>query len=107
MYIVSLAVDAEPVATIARQLTVPQWYMPEPDISEFPDLQAQIDASLAAPRGDEQVTEIKKLNGMLTEQAWHVVWYQSKNTFVSTSDIEVTPVTGMMFPTLRHIQPAG
>lgn len=107
MYIVSLAVDAEPVATIARQLTVPQWYMPEPDISEFPDLQAQIDASLAAPRGDEQVAEIKKLNGMLTEQAWHVVWYQSKNTFVSTSDIEVTPVTGMMFPTLRHIQPAG
>ncbi|XPP27317.1 MAG: ABC transporter substrate-binding protein [Leucobacter sp.] len=107
VFMVVLAVDSEPVATVARQLTVPQWYMPEPDISEFPALQAQIDAALEAPRGDEQYAEMKALSGMLVEEAWHVVWYQSKNTYVSTADITVTPVTGMMFPTLRQIQPTG
>ena len=107
MFIVSLAVDSDPVATIARQFTVPQWYMPEPDISEFPELQSQVDAALEAPRGEEQEAEIRELNEMVTEQAWNVVWYQSANTYVTTPDIELTPVTGMMFPTLRQIQPAA
>ncbi|MHA3724723.1 ABC transporter substrate-binding protein [Leucobacter sp. HY1910] len=106
MFLVSLAVDAEPVATIARQLTVPQWYMPEPDISEFPELQGKIDEALAAPRGDEQNEKIRELNAMLVEEAWFVPWYQSKNVFVTDAGIELEPVTGMMFPTLRQIQPA-
>jgi len=107
MFLVSLAVDAEPVATIARQLTVPQWYNPAPDISEFPELQEQVDTALAAPRGAEQDGEIVRLNGLITEAAWFVVWYQSENVFLTDAGIELTPVTGMMFPTLRQIQPAS
>lgn len=107
MFIAVLAVDSEPAATIARQLTVPQWYMPDPDISEFPELQQQIDAALSAPRGDEQNVEMRKLSGLLTEDAWNVVWYQANNTYVTTENIDFTPVTGMMFPSLRQIQPAS
>lgn len=107
MFIVSLAVDSDPVATIARQLTVPQWYNPKPDISEFPELQAQVDTALTAPRGDVQDAEIVKLNELITDAGWFVPWYQSDNVFLTDPGIELTPVTGMMFPTLRQIQPAG
>lgn len=107
MFIAVLAVDSNPTATIARQLTVPQWYMPEPDISEFPELQAQVDVALSAEPGDAQRDEILKLNGMLTDTAWHVVWYQSNNIYVTVAGIALQPVTGMMFPSLRQIQPVG
>jgi peptide/nickel transport system substrate-binding protein len=32
------------------------------------------------------------------------VWYQANNTYFSVKGITVTPITGMMFPTLRFIQ---
>ncbi|MBL3700994.1 ABC transporter substrate-binding protein [Leucobacter luti] len=105
MFIAVLAVDSNPAATIARQLTVPQWYMPSPDIAEFPKLQAQVDAALAAAPGVEQDAEIRTLNELVTEDAWHVVWYQSDNIYVSVPGVTVEPVTGMMFPALRQIQP--
>ena len=106
MFLVSVAVDAERVATIARHLTVPQWYMPEPDISQFPELQKQINEALAAPRCDEQNKEIRELNAMLVDEACFVPWYQTKNVFVTDASIVLEPVTGMMFPTLRQSQPA-
>ncbi|GAA1616616.1 ABC transporter substrate-binding protein [Leucobacter chromiireducens] len=107
MFIAVLAVDSNPIATIARQLTVPQWYMPEPDIAEFPELQSQVEEVLAAPQGAEQDAAIAKLNAELTEQAWHVVWYQSNNIYASVPEVTVEPVTGMMFPALRQIQPSA
>ncbi|MCD1572973.1 ABC transporter substrate-binding protein [Agromyces mediolanus] len=105
MFISVLAVDSNPTATIARQLTVPQWYMPEPDIAQFPELQAQVDRALDAEPGEAQQAEIQELNAMLVEEAWQVVWYQANDIYVTVAGIELTPVTGMKFPSLRQIQP--
>lgn len=97
-----LALSSNPVATVERKVSVPQWYNPEPQVDQFPELQALVD-EMYATQGDEQLAVIEELNTKLTEMAWFNVWYQANNTYFSTADITVTPILGAMFPTLRHI----
>ncbi len=96
------ALDSNPVATVDRQAAKPQWYNPNPQIDQFPELQAQLDKVYTA-QGDDQIAAVEKLNEELTGKAWFSVWYQSNNTFYSTSDIQVQPTIGTMFPQLRNI----
>lgn len=107
MFISVLAMDANPVATVERQIATPQWYNPNPGLEAFPEIQAQVDVVYTAEPGDAQIAEIEKLNEMVTDQAFYAVWNQSMNSYISTSEIEVTPVVGMMFPTLRHVELLG
>lgn len=102
MFVSFLSMDSNPVATVLRQVSTPQWYNPNPQMDKFPDVKAQVDKVLtAAP--DAQLAEIEALNKLVTEKAWFSVWYQANNSYVSAKNIEVTPVTGMMYPTLRQI----
>lgn len=103
LFIAVLAMDGNPVATVERQYANPQWFNPTPGIDSVPELQAQVDKVFTAEPGDAQLSEIEKFNELATENAWFTVWYQSDNIYVSTSEFKVTPVIGMMFPTLRHI----
>ncbi len=103
MFVAVLAMDSNPVATVERQIATPQWYNPRPGLDGYPEIAAQVDAVFAADRGDAQLAEIEKLNTMVTEEAWFAVWLQSNNSYISTSNIQVQPVVGMMFPTLRQI----
>ncbi|MFK4731407.1 ABC transporter substrate-binding protein [Agromyces mediolanus] len=107
MFVAVIAMDGNPVATVERQIAKPQWYNPNPGLEAFPEIQAQIDTVFSAEPGDEQIGEIEKLNELVTEQAFFSVWSQSTNTYISTSEFEVTPVIGMMFPTLRQIEVVG
>ncbi|MFT4307695.1 MAG: ABC transporter substrate-binding protein [Microbacterium sp.] len=107
MFIAYLSMDSNAVANVERQIALAQWYNPTPEIDQFADVQAAVDAVYAADPGDAQDQAIEDLNTLVTELAWFDVWYQANNTYVSTSDIEVTPVTGMMYPTLRQITTAG
>ncbi|RZU66262.1 peptide/nickel transport system substrate-binding protein [Microterricola gilva] len=103
VFISFLAMDSNPVATVARQVTSTQWYNPTPAYAAFPDVLAAVDTVHTAT-GEEQIQATADLNKLLTEKAWWSVWYQSANTYFGADDITVTPVTGMMFPTLRYIQ---
>ncbi len=105
MFISYIAMDNDPVATLARQVTTQQWYNLNPQYSEVPELKALVDAAQDAV-GDDQLAKIAAVNTKLTELAWWSIWYQANNTYFSTADISVTAVTGMMFPTLRSIAPA-
>ncbi|GLU89404.1 MULTISPECIES: ABC transporter substrate-binding protein [Agromyces] len=107
MFVAVIAMDGNPVATVERQIAKPQWYNPNPGVEAFPEIQAQIDTVFTAEPGDEQIAAIEKLNELVTEQAFFSVWSQSTNTYISTSEFEVTPVIGMMFPTLRQIEVVG
>ncbi|GAA2463950.1 ABC transporter substrate-binding protein [Agromyces soli] len=107
MFVAVIAMDGNPVATVERQIAKPQWYNPNPGVEAFPEIQAQIDTVFSAEPGDEQIAAIEKLNELVTEQAFFSVWSQSTNTYISTSEFEVTPVIGMMFPTLRQIEVVG
>lgn len=107
MFIAFLSMDSNPVANVQRQIDLAQWYNPDPQTDRFPEVEAAVDAVYTAEPGDEQDTAIEELNTLVTELAWFSVWYQANNTYVSTSNIEVTPVTGMMYPTLRQITTAG
>lgn len=107
MFVAVIAMDGNPVATVERQIANPQWYNPNPGIEAFPEVQKQIDVALTAEPGDAQTAEIEKLNEMVTEQAFFSVWSQSTNSYISTSEFTVTPVIGMMFPTLRQIELVG
>lgn len=104
MFISFIAMDNDPAATLTRQVTSEQWYNLHPDYAAFPDLKALVDEAQAAT-GDDQIAKIAAVNKKLTEMAWWAIWYQAKNTYHSVAEISVTPVTGMMFPTLRYIQP--
>ena len=102
IFIAFISMDSNPVATVQRQISTPQWYNPTPGLDKFPEVKAQVDAvENAAP--DAQLAEIEKLNKLVTDQAFFSVWYQANNAYVSTSNITVTPVTGQMYPTLNHI----
>lgn len=107
MFVAVIAMDGNPVATVERQIAKPQWYNPNPGVEAFPEIQSQIDTVFTADPGDEQIAAIEKLNELVTEQAFFSVWSQSTNTYISTSEFEVTPVIGMMFPTLRQIEVVG
>ncbi|MFF1574715.1 ABC transporter substrate-binding protein [Leifsonia sp. NPDC058292] len=106
MFVAFISMDSNPVATVERQISNPQWYNPTPQTDKFPDVAAQVTKVLAADPKD-QVKEIEKLNTLVTDKAWFSVWYQANNSYVSTSNIEITPVTGMMYPTLRQIAVKG
>ena len=107
MFIGVIAMDSNPMATIERQISQPQWYNPNPSIDAFPEVAAQLDKVKTAEPGDAQTKEIEKLNTLVTENAFFSVWAQSMNMYVSSGDFTVTPITGMMFPTLRQIDLAG
>lgn len=107
MFIANISIDSNAVATVERQITEPQWYNPNPSLDTFPKIAAQAKAVSKADPGDAQTAEIERLNTMITEEAWFSVWYQAKNAYVSTSDFNVVPVTGTMFPSLRQISLAG
>ena len=103
MFVGVIAMDSNPIATVERQIAKPQWYNPTPGLDAFPEVQAQVDAVFAAAPGDEQIAAVEKLNELVTENAFFSVWAQSTNTYISAAEFTVTPVTGMMFPTLRQI----
>lgn len=107
MYIAVIAMDSNPVATVERQISKPQWYNPNPGVAKIDGLQAQLDAVFSAAPGDAQNAEIEKLNKLVTDQAYNAVWGQNENTYVSTKEFTVKPVTGLMFPTLRQISVNG
>jgi peptide/nickel transport system substrate-binding protein len=107
MFIGVISMDGNPVATVERQIVNPQWYNPTPGVDAFPEIQAQADKVFTAEPGDAQTAEIEKLNELVTDQAFYSVWYQANNAYISTSEFTVTPVIGMMFPTLRHINLEG
>ncbi|WP_085370785.1 ABC transporter substrate-binding protein [Leifsonia sp. NCR5] len=106
MFVSFLAMDSNPVATVQRMINLPQWFNPTPQVEKFPDVQAQVEKVLSADPS-KQTAEIEKLNTLVTGKAWFDVWYQANNSYVSTSNISITPVTGMMFPTLRQITAKG
>lgn len=103
MYIAVIAMDANPVATVERQFGKPQWYNPNPGLESIEGAQAQLDAVFTAEPGDAQLAEIEKFNELVTAGAYNAVWGQNENTYVSTPEFKVNPVTGLMFPTLRQI----
>lgn len=107
MFVGVIAMDSNPIATVERQISKPQWYNPTPGLEAFPEVQAQVDKVLTAAPGDAQLAEVEKLNELVTEQAFYSVWAQSTNSYVSAAEFTVTPVTGMMFPTLRQISLQG
>ena len=107
MFIGVISMDGNAVATVERQIVNPQWYNPNTGMDDFPEIKAQADKVFAAEPGDAQTAEIEKLNEMVTEEAFYSVWYQANNAYISTSEFTVTPVIGMMFPTLRHINLEG
>ncbi|QIM17366.1 hypothetical protein G7067_06805 [Leucobacter insecticola] len=102
-----IAIDSNPVANVERQIEKPQWYNLTPNADKFPEVQAAIDEVHSSDPGPEQVKAIEKLNTIVTDLAWFDVWFQSENSYVSTPNIDVTAITGMMFPTLRQIVPAN
>ncbi|MFC6356153.1 ABC transporter substrate-binding protein [Luethyella okanaganae] len=103
MFITFLAMDSNPLATVARQVTSAQWFNPAPQYDQFPDVKALVD-EISTSQGDDQLKAVGELDTLLTKKAWWSVWYQAENTYFSSDGITVTPVTGMMFPTLRYIQ---
>ena len=107
MFVGVIAMDSNPIATVERQISKPQWYNPNPGLDAFPEVKAQVEKVFTAEPGDTQIAEVEKLNTLVTENAFFSVWAQSTNTYISVADFEVTPVTGMMFPTLRQIAVTG
>ena len=103
MFIAVIAMDSNAMATVTDQITSQQWYNPEPSVDAFPEVRALVD-QLGTATGDRQAALLEQLNATLVDLAWEDVWYQADNTFFSVPGITVTPVTGMMFPTLRFIQ---
>ncbi|WP_066301908.1 ABC transporter substrate-binding protein [Arthrobacter luteolus] len=106
MFVSFLSMDSHPVANVLRQISTPQWYNPNPQMDKFPEVQAQVEKVLTAAPAD-QLAEVETLNRLVTDKAWFSVFYQANNSYVSAENIEVTPVTGMMFPTLRQISVKG
>ena len=105
MFLAVLAIDSDPATTVARQVSTVQWYNPNAvrDVEAYPELKDLV-AEVGSTEGDAQTAAIKKLNEKLVELVWENVWYQGKNLYFSTPGIKVTPVTGLMFPTLNFIQ---
>lgn len=102
MFISFLAMDGNDVATVQRQLTSVQWFNPEPDYAQN-DVIAPLVEKVRTERGEAQTAAIEELNEALVDQAWWSVWYQANNIYYTAAGIELQPVVGMMFPTLRYI----
>ncbi|WP_163505387.1 ABC transporter substrate-binding protein [Fodinicola acaciae] len=104
MFLAVIAMDANDMATLTDQVTSKQWYNPRPSVEAFPDVKALVDQVEKAAPGATQTQLLRQLNAKLVDLAWWDVWYQANNTYFSVKGIKVTPITGMMFPTLRFIQ---
>lgn len=103
MFVAVIAMDSNDMATLSDQVTTPQWYNPNPGLDANPDVKALVDKIQSADPG-QQSDLLKQLNQKLVDLAWWDVWYQADNTYFSVKGIKVTPITGMMFPTLKFIQ---
>ncbi|WP_020497963.1 ABC transporter substrate-binding protein [Sciscionella marina] len=103
MFLAVLALDANPAATVVNRITSRSWYNPDPSVNAFPEL-SRILGELGTAAGDRRPELIRRLDTALVGLAWQNVWYQADNTYFSVRGIKVTPITGMMFPTLRFIQ---
>ncbi|MEU4807366.1 ABC transporter substrate-binding protein [Actinosynnema sp. NPDC023587] len=104
MFLAVIALAGNDMATLTDQVTTAQWYNPNPAVDAFPEIKALVDQVEKAEPGQPQTDLLKQLNTKLVDQAWWAPWYQANNTYFSVKGITVTPVTGMMFPTLRFIQ---
>ncbi|MEV0676085.1 ABC transporter substrate-binding protein [Actinosynnema sp. NPDC050436] len=104
MFLAVIALAGNDMATLTDQVTTAQWYNPNPSVDAFPEIKSMVEQVEKAEPGQAQVDLLKQLNGKLVDQAWWAPWYQANNTYFSVKGITVTPVTGMMFPTLRFIQ---
>ncbi|MEU5692808.1 ABC transporter substrate-binding protein [Actinosynnema sp. NPDC020468] len=104
MFIAVIAMDGDDMATLTDQVTSAQWYNPNPSVDAFPEVKALVQKAETAEPGQAQTDALKQLNNKLVDLAWWDVWYQADNTYFSVKGITVTPMTGMMFPTLRFIQ---
>ncbi len=104
MFISVIALAGNDMATLTDQVTTSQWYNPNPSVDAFPEVKALVEQVEKAEPGQAQTDLLKQLNAKLVDLAWFDVWYQADNTYFSVKGITVTPVTGMMFPTLRFIQ---
>ncbi|MFS0893103.1 ABC transporter substrate-binding protein [Microbacterium sp. 179-I 3D3 NHS] len=102
MFISFLAMDGNDVATVARQVTSVQWFNPNPDYAEN-EVLAPLVEEVQTERGEAQTAAVAELNEALVDQAWWSVWYQADNTYFTAPGIQLQPVVGMMFPTLRYI----
>lgn len=102
MFISFLAMDGNEVATVSRQLTSVQWYNPTPDWASNEVLKPLVE-KVQTERGEAQTAAIAELNEALVDQAWWSVWYQANNIFYSAEGVQLQPIVGMMFPTLRYI----
>lgn len=103
MYIAAISMDSDPMGTLVDQLTTPQWFNPRPSLDAYPELSTLVNQVRHA-YGKQQLRLLRKLNSTLVDMAWWDVWYQSNNVYFSKKGITVTPITGMMFPTLKFIQ---
>ncbi|KES04963.1 hypothetical protein BU52_22330 [Streptomyces toyocaensis] len=103
MFVAVLAMDSNPAASVDSQITSQQWFNPNPSVEDFPTVKELV-GKVEAATGEAQVPPIRDLNEEIIEQAWNNVWYQANNTYFSVKGIKVTPITGMMYPTLRFIQ---
>ncbi|WP_026315966.1 ABC transporter substrate-binding protein [Actinokineospora enzanensis] len=104
MFLAVIAMDGDDMATLTDQVTSKQWYNPNPSVDAFPEVKALVEKAENAEPGAAQTAALKELNTKLVDLAWWNVWYQADNTYFSVKGIKVTPVTGMMFPTLKFIQ---
>lgn len=103
MFLAVIALDSNPVATLNRQVTQPQWYNPEP-ITEVDEELAELTEQAEDATGDEQLDLIREINEQLVDKAAASIWYQANNLYFAADGITVTPITGTMFPHLRNIQ---
>jgi len=104
MFLAVIAMSGNDMATLSDQVTTSQWYNPNPSVDAFPEVKALVEQVEQAEPGQQQTELLKQLNTKLVDLAWWSVWYQANNNYFSVKGITVTPVTGMMFPTLRFIQ---
>ncbi|MFE6774939.1 ABC transporter substrate-binding protein [Streptomyces sp. NPDC057702] len=103
MFIAVVALDSNSAASVDGRIASRQWFNPNPSTEAFPELHKLL-GEIGTTTGDKQLAQIRKLNAAVTQQAWQDVWYQADNTYFSKKGITVTPITGMMFPTLRFLQ---
>ena len=103
MFNAVLAMHNQPAATVQAQLTSPMWYNNSPTYTSHQDLKALVDRMNASNSENGSLSAARELNRELVKDAWFDVWYQSTNIYVSLPGIKITPVRGMMFPTLRYI----
>ncbi|MFF5721203.1 ABC transporter substrate-binding protein [Streptomyces buecherae] len=103
MFVAVVALDSNAAASVDGRIASQQWFNPNPSTEAFPELHGLL-GEIGATTGKEQLALIRRLNAEVTDQAWQDVWYQADNTYFSKKGVTVTPITGMMFPTLRFLQ---